>query len=63
MHAPSPGGLIAVSISHAGNKFPLEVDLSASALAFKEQIYSLTGVPVDRYVSTLASTVSSHRVG
>ncbi|KAL7412300.1 hypothetical protein BDY24DRAFT_393930 [Mrakia frigida] len=47
---PSPSAMstIPITIKHSGKSFPLEVNLSAPALEFKEQIYAVTGVPVDR---------------
>ncbi|WOO77819.1 Ubiquitin carboxyl-terminal hydrolase 6 [Vanrija pseudolonga] len=37
-----------VTIKHSGKSFPVDVDVSAPATAFKESIYKVTGVPVDR---------------
>jgi ubiquitin carboxyl-terminal hydrolase 14 len=37
-----------VHIKHAGKKHDLELHLDKPALAFKETVYQLTGVPVDR---------------
>lgn len=37
-----------VHIKHAGKKHDLELDPEKPPVAFKEAIYQLTGVPVDR---------------
>jgi hypothetical protein len=37
-----------VHVKHAGKKHDLELDPEKQPLAFKEAIYQLTGVPVDR---------------
>ena len=47
-----PVAMSSVTIKFGGKPFPLDVDLSASALTFKEQIYAVTGVPVDRSVES-----------
>ncbi|GAA5846356.1 hypothetical protein JCM5353_005260 [Sporobolomyces roseus] len=39
---------VAIKIKHAGKSYDLEVDTSAPATVFKEQIYHLTGVPIDK---------------
>jgi hypothetical protein len=39
---------VPVKIKHAGKTYDLEVDTSASATLFKDQIYQKTGVPVDK---------------
>jgi hypothetical protein len=41
---------LAVTIKHAGQSHPLQVDLSQPATEFKNAIYGATGVPVDRFV-------------
>lgn len=38
--------LTAVVVKHGGRTYPIEVDLSAPALVFKDAIYQETGVPV-----------------
>lgn len=39
----------ALTLKHAGKSYPLpDFDPSNSALAFKDQIYHLTGVPADK---------------
>jgi hypothetical protein len=37
-----------VHVKHAGKKHDLELDTEKPPLAFKEAIYQLTGVPIDR---------------
>ena len=37
-----------VHIKHAGKKHDLELDTEKPPVAFKEAVYQLTGVPVDR---------------
>jgi ubiquitin carboxyl-terminal hydrolase 14 len=37
-----------VHIKHAGKKHDVELDLEKPPVAFKESVYQLTGVPVDR---------------
>ena len=37
-----------IKIKHAGKTYDLEVDTSAPATLFKDQIYQKTGVPVDK---------------
>jgi ubiquitin carboxyl-terminal hydrolase 14 len=37
-----------VHIKHAGNKHDVELDPEKSPVSFKEAIYQVTGVPVDR---------------
>ncbi|TXT13476.1 hypothetical protein VHUM_00843 [Vanrija humicola] len=37
-----------MTIKHSGKSYPVDVDVSAPATAFKESIYKVTGVPVDR---------------
>jgi ubiquitin carboxyl-terminal hydrolase 14 len=37
-----------VHVKHAGKKHDVELDPEKPALAFKEAVYELTGVPVDR---------------
>jgi hypothetical protein len=37
-----------VHIKHAGKKHDLELDLEKPPVAFKEAVYQLTGVPIDR---------------
>lgn len=39
---------IPVSIKHGGKAQNLELDISQPPLAFKQAIYQVTGVPVDR---------------
>jgi len=39
---------LSVSIKHAGKTYPVSLDTSQPATAFKHSIYTLTGVPVDR---------------
>ncbi|GAA5844735.1 hypothetical protein JCM3766R1_005261 [Sporobolomyces carnicolor] len=39
---------LAIKIKHAGKTYELEVDTTAPATVFKEQIYHKTGVPVDK---------------
>lgn len=39
---------VPIKIKHAGKSYDLEVDTSAPATVFKEQIYHLTGVPIDK---------------
>ncbi|GAA6018668.1 hypothetical protein JCM11491_001253 [Sporobolomyces phaffii] len=39
---------IAIKIKHAGKTYDVEVDTSAPATVFKEQLYQLTGVPTDK---------------
>ena len=39
---------INVHIKHAGKVFDVALDVALPALAFKESIYQVTGVPVDR---------------
>jgi len=37
-----------VHIKHAGKKHDVELDPEKSPIAFKEAVYQVTGVPVDR---------------
>lgn len=37
-----------IKIKHAGKAYDVQVDTSAPATVFKEQIYQLTGVPTDK---------------
>ena len=39
---------VPIKIKHAGKSYDLEVDTSAPATVFKQQIYHLTGVPIDK---------------
>jgi hypothetical protein len=39
---------LAIKIKHAGKTYDLEIDTSAPATVFKEQLYQLTGVPTDK---------------
>jgi ubiquitin carboxyl-terminal hydrolase 14 len=37
-----------VHIKHAGKKHDVELDLEKPPISFKEAVYQVTGVPVDR---------------
>lgn len=53
---PAAMSTVPITISHAGSKYPLDLNLASSGLEFKEQIYQVTGVPVDRSVHHLSGT-------
>lgn len=39
---------VPIKIKHAGKSYDLDVDTSAPATVFKEQVFTVTGVPIDK---------------